>query len=128
MRYMNDYDLDYARRRFTRASCPNRLALVLVIDQLRHWTDGNSDGWAYWPKPCRAAQKAIDHVYSTTNAANEAQEAHDITDAEMRAAVVPIRSVLTRHKHKLGSADREMILRAVDSPTSPFEVVGEAYL
>lgn len=126
MRYMNDHDINFARRRFTRASCPNRLALVLVIDQLRHWANGNSDGWAYWSAPCRAARKAIDHVYSTTNAANDEQERHDITDAEMRAAVRPIKAFLTRHKHMLGSADREMILRAVEAPTSPFEVVGQA--
>ena len=111
MLYMNDYDLEFARRRFTRASKPNRLALVLVVDQLRTWADSHSDGWAYWPKPARAAAQAMSLIYSTTNAANELQEQTDISNAEMLAAVRPIKAFLTRQK--VGPAWRELILRAV---------------
>ena len=98
MRYMNDHDLDFARRRFTRASKPNRLALVMVVDNLREWTNRHSDGWAYWPAPARAAQRAIEHIVSTTHAANTAQEATDIADEEMLLAVRPIKAFLTRQK------------------------------
>ena len=113
MRYMSDFDLWFARRRFTRASAPNRLALVMVVDNLREWTNNHSDGWAYWQPPRRAAQLAIDHIYSTTNDANDAQEATDITDEEMLYAVRPIKSFLTKHRHIVTPEAREIILRSV---------------
>lgn len=115
MRYMNDYDIECALRRFTRAGCPNRLALALVVDNLRHETNQVSDGWAYWPKPRRAAAKAMALIESTTNAANDEQERHDITEAEMLAAVRPIKSFLTRHASVYSDRAREQILRAVTS-------------
>lgn len=111
MLYMNDYDLGFARARFTRASKPNRLALVMVVDNLREWANENSDGWAYWPKPCRAAAKAMALIESRTNAENDEQERHDITDAEMTAAVKPIKAFLTRQG--VSTERKELILRAV---------------
>lgn len=113
MRYMNDYDLDNARSRFTRATCPNRLALVMVVDHLREWANNHSDGWAYWPKPARAADRAMSLIESRTYAENQEQERHDITDEEMLAAVQPIKSFLTRQK--VSAEAREIILRAVNS-------------
>lgn len=111
MKFMNDYDIAFARTRFTRASKPNRLALALVVEHLAEWADNNSDGWAYWPKPCRAAEKAMSLIESRTNRENDEQERVDITDAEMQAAVRPIKAFLTREK--VSAEDRELILRAV---------------
>jgi hypothetical protein len=111
---MNDWDLDQARRRFTRSGVtPNRLALVLVVDNLRTETNMVSDGWAYWPKPCRAADKAMALIDSTAYPEYERREREDITDAEMRAAVRPIKSFLSRHTHIFSADQRERILRAV---------------
>ena len=120
---MNEYDLEDARSRFTGSTTPNRLALVMVVDNLREWADTVSDGWAYWPKPCRAAEKAISLIESRTYAENLAQEDNDISDAEMLAAVKPIKSFLTRmakERHGLHpdralvtADERERILRAV---------------
>lgn len=117
MRFMNDYDLAFARQRFTRATCPNRLALVLVVDNLREATDWVSDGWAYWSAPCRAADKAMTLIESRTNRENDEQERHDISDTELSVAVRPIRSFLTRHASIYSAERREQILRAVDAPT-----------
>lgn len=115
MRYMNDYDIEFAVRRFTRATKPNRLALALVVQNLAEETNQVSDGWAYWPKPCRAAEQAIRLIESTTNAANDEQERVDITDAEMIAAVRPIKAFLTRNASVYSAESRERILRAVTS-------------
>jgi hypothetical protein len=115
MQFMNDYDLDYARARFTRAATPNRLALVMVVDHLREWADNHSDGWAYWPKPCRAADKAMTLINSRTSRENDEQERTDITEAEMLAAVRPIKAFLTKHKELVSDREREIILRAVTS-------------
>jgi hypothetical protein len=111
MRYMNDYDLHCARTRFIESATPNRLALVMVVDNLREWADENSDGWAYWPKPARAADKAMALIESRTSRENDEQERHDITDAEMLAAVRPIKAFLSRQG--VSAERREVILRAV---------------
>lgn len=113
MRYMNDYDLDYAVGRFTRAAKPNRLGLALVVANLRNFTNEVSDGWAYWPKPCRAAAKAIALIESRTNRENDLQERFDATDEEVAAAIRPIKAFLTRHRHVYTAEMREQILRAV---------------
>lgn len=96
MRYMNDYDLDHAMRRFSQGRTPNRLALALSVKALADWANNNSDGWAYWPKPARAADKAMALIESRTNAENDEQERTDCTDAEFKAAMRPIKSFLTR--------------------------------
>ena len=96
MRFMNDYDLDSAARRYNPAVTPNRAYLVAVVSALRNWTDRNSDGWAYWPKPVRAAARAIELIDSSTTAENDRRAAVDATDAETAAALSVIRSFLTR--------------------------------
>jgi hypothetical protein len=111
MRYMNAYDIATARSRFTRSTKPNRLALALVVDNLREWADMHSDGWAYWPKPARAADAAMAHIESRTSRENAEQETYDITEEQMLAAVRPIKAFLTRER--VSADDRERILRAV---------------
>jgi hypothetical protein len=114
--FMNDYDLEQARRRFTGQAMPNRLALVMVVDNLREWTNDNSDGWGYWSKPMYAAGAAMRLIDSSTFRVTE-----DITEDEMRTAVRPIKAFLTRqakvtnrHGNPMVSAEqRELILRAV---------------
>ena len=103
MKYMNDYDLSCARRQYGQGRTPNRLALVMVVDSLREWTDNHSDGWAYWPKPCRAAAKAMELI--------DTREDTDITDGEMQAAVRPIKAFMTRES--VDPRNRELILRSV---------------
>jgi hypothetical protein len=97
MRFMNSYDLERAVRFYDEDTTPRRLHLAYAVANLAEWANNNSDGWAYWPKPCRAAEKAIRLIDSTTNAENEAKRRTDCTEAEHKAATVAIRSFLTRH-------------------------------
>lgn len=113
MLFMNDWDLQQARRRFTQDTVPNRLALVMVVDNLREWANENSDGWAYWPLPCRAAKNAMELIQSTAYPEYERRQHEDITDEEMHAAVRPIKAFLTRQK--VSAERKELILRAVSS-------------
>lgn len=115
MHFMNDYDIAYARQRFTRASKPNRLALVIVVERLAEWADQNSDGWAYWAAPQRAAQNAIGEIRSSTSQWNGAQERIDITDEELQARVRPIKAFCTRQQRAghMTADQRELILRSV---------------
>lgn len=88
--FMNDYAIDRARVMATRNRWTNRAKLVKAVNALREWADDNSDGWAYWPKPVRAAKRAMEVIEGDgTNRA-------DATEAEVKAALVPIRSFLTR--------------------------------
>jgi hypothetical protein len=115
MKYMNDYDLHSARQRYGRGETPNRLALVLVVDSLREQTNLVSDGWPYWSPACRSAAKAIALIESTAYPEYERRQHEDITEAEMLAAVRPIKSFLTKHRHIFSAEQRELILRAVTS-------------
>lgn len=118
MKFMNEYDLHFARQRFTSNNVPNRLALAIVVDRLREWADENSDGWAYWPKPKQAAQRAISLIESRTNAENNYQEREDIDERAVLLAVKPIKAFLTRQK--VSAERQELILRS----TRPmFEVI-----
>lgn len=94
MRYMNDYDIERARRVGVRNDWPNRLRLVDTVDALRMWANRNSDGWAYWPKPCRAAARAMEQICG--DGTNAADDRPDATDAEVTAALRPINAFLTR--------------------------------
>lgn len=96
MSFMNDYEIDLALCRFSSAPTPNRFRLAETVANLASWADNNSDGWAYWPKPARAASRAIRLIESTTWDNNQVQEAIDATDAETMAALTPIKAFLTR--------------------------------
>lgn len=114
MRYMNDFDLARACQRYTEERTPRRLALTLVVTALAEQTNRVSDGWAYWPKPCRAADKAISLIESTAYPEYERRQREDITEAEFKAALTPIKSFLTRHAHVYSAAQRSLILGAAD--------------
>ncbi|GAW54778.1 hypothetical protein PD653_2192 [Nocardioides sp. PD653] len=105
MRFMNEYDLEFARRRFGRGRTPSRAYLAAVVTQLADWADANSDGWAYWPKPTRAAAGAMSLIDSFTFQENERQESVDVSESDVRDAVRPIRTFLEHH-----GADPETVL------------------
>lgn len=117
MRFMNEYDIDYALRRFMPydgpddSPTPNRARLAVLVNNLADWADGHSDGWHSWPKPVRAAAKAIALIESTTSHNNDEQERHDATDAEFKAAIAPIKAFLTRQN--VPQAERDEILEPV---------------
>lgn len=95
MRFMNEFDIAEALSRFGDET-PRRAELALAVSRLAEWANSNSDGWAYWPKPCRAAAKAMEQIDPTTWADIERMESEDCTEAEFRAALRPIKSFLTR--------------------------------
>jgi hypothetical protein len=96
MHFMNDYDIDTAQHRFSQGSTPNREKVADVVAKLAEWTDDNSDGWAHWPKPARAAAKAMELIDPITNAEYDRMYANDATEAEVKAAFRPIKAFLTR--------------------------------
>lgn len=111
MRFMNEYDIETALYRFHGPATPNRAKIAGVIDRLADWTNSHSDGWHSWPKPARAAAKAMALVDPVTGADVEHFTRVDATDAEVRAAITPIKAFLTRQN--VPQADRDVILAPV---------------
>lgn len=91
MSWMNEYDVEDALYRFTRQDTPNLLTAATLLDRLVRWTNSNSDGWAYWPKPSRAAARLQELLQSA-----DRYDPRDVPDAELRKALSPIKAFLTR--------------------------------
>lgn len=97
MLFMNDYDIETAQYRFSQGETPNREKVADVVARLADWADRNSDGWAHWPKPAKAATKAMELVYPVTNADYDRMYDTDATEVEVKAAFRPIKAFLTRN-------------------------------
>lgn len=91
MRFMNTYEIDEAVERFERHPVLGPASKLLA--QLRDKADNVSDGWCYWPKPVRAANKLIELV----DVPRYQPEAMDkATPAAFKAAMVPVKAFCTR--------------------------------
>ena len=93
---MNEYDIEDAVRRF-RSDTPNLQRAALVLARLMGWTNSCSDGWQYWRKPKQSARKLMALVEDATRNHWRGNEDGDITDAQLKAALTPIKAFLTRH-------------------------------
>jgi hypothetical protein len=76
---------------------PNALKGAQVLDRLMRWTNSNSDGWPYWKLPSNAAKRLMEALYVRYFSAYDKRVTADMTDAELKAALTPIRSFLRRH-------------------------------
>ncbi len=95
MRYMNEYDVDDTASRY--GDHPILGPAVQTLVNLVRWTNRNSDGWAYWPKPCRAAAKLQEMIERDgTSRYRFDDEREDVTLAEYSAALQPIKAFRTR--------------------------------
>jgi hypothetical protein len=98
--FMNEYDIEDALRRANPDTEPVFTEAVITLANLAAWTNANSDGWAYWPKPCRAAkslQEAIQaHLAYERSEYRHPREGAEITAATLKKALSPIKAFLTR--------------------------------
>lgn len=95
MKFMNHWDIEEARQRY--ASHPTLGPATRTLTNLRDAADANSDGWAYWPKPARAAARLMElierdgtsrYVFDT--------EREDATLVELRKAYTSLKSFRAR--------------------------------
>lgn len=93
MKFMNEWDISTAYEHY--ADHPVLGPATTTLANLRDWANQNSDGWAYWPKPARAAARLMTLIEGDgTNAAR-----HDLsraTPAAYRQAVAPVKAFRTR--------------------------------
>jgi hypothetical protein len=98
MLFMNDWDIENAMRRFHPDETPNLATGAHILAALANWTDHNSDGWCYWPKPVRAAKSLMTLLQAGEERYRNAyyDEVADATAAELKRALSPIKAFLTR--------------------------------
>ncbi len=95
MRFMNQWDVEEAAARFQ--NHPILGPATATLHNLMDWTNSHSDGWAYWPKPTRAAARLMELIERDGTAQYRFDdEREDVTVAEYRVALRPIKAFRTR--------------------------------
>ena len=99
MRFMAEYQIVNHANSIDADEFPNLARAAHTLRNLMRWTNGNSDGWAYWDKPARAASKIVEalenyekHRYSGTQV--------DLSDADFRRALAPVKAFMTRYNRE----------------------------
>lgn len=130
MLYLNAYEIEEARNRY--AHHPILGTATAQLEELAQWTNRVSDGWAYWPKPCRAARK-LQEMIGSTRAYLDDPEREDVTAEQYAAALRPIKAFRTRYAKAQGvdpsalftiyDVPQPMRTEAADDPsTTPQEI------
>lgn len=102
--WMNEYDIEEALRLTARFELPVARHAAEILSRLKDWTNENSDGWPYWQKPSRAADKLMTALESAIGASRRGDNV-DMTEAQLQKTLTPIKSFLTRR----GVAHSEVI-------------------
>lgn len=96
MVFLNESEVREAQHLAHRSDTPNLAAGADTLARLVEWTNNNSDGWAYWPKPGRAAQKLQEALETARKQYYTGREVEDLSAADLAKVLRPIRSFLTR--------------------------------
>lgn len=91
MMFMNEYDIDDARHRYR--DHPVLGPATATLADLRDAVNKYSDGWAYWPKPSRAA-RLLQELITVCDRFDD--ERADATAERLRKAYGPLRAFRTR--------------------------------
>jgi len=106
MIFMNEYEIYDAASAYR--SHPVLGPATQTLSNLAEWANANSDGWPYWPKPCRAAAK-LQELIQTAERSSYRFEEPQVTVADYQAALRPVRAFRTRQ-----GADFDIV--EVDAP------------
>lgn len=93
--WMNEYEIEDALRMTAVEEVANLRKGAETLNRLKDWTNRNSDGWPYWSKPAKAAEKLMTAL-SAAQTASFRGGVEDLTDAELKKLLTPIKSFLTR--------------------------------
>lgn len=93
--WMNEYEVESAIRLFDDPDTPNLYAAAESLAQLVEWTNSNSDGWPYWPKPAKAATRLMDLLQMAQRQAYNGT-LRDASAADLTTALRPVKAFLTR--------------------------------
>jgi hypothetical protein len=97
MRFMSDWEIDEVTEMY--AGHPVLGPATRTLAALRDAADANSDGWAYWPKPVRAAARLMELIERDgTYQYKSGIDRPDATAEELKAALRPVKAFRTRSK------------------------------
>ena len=99
MRYMAEYQIIEHANNIDADEFPNLARAAHTLRNLMRWTNSNSDGWAYWQKPGRAASKIVDALENYTAHRYNGTEV-DLSDADLRKALAPVKAFMTRYNRE----------------------------
>jgi hypothetical protein len=94
MKFMNGYDVENAVERYKNHEVLG--PATRTLDNLVEWTNENSDGWAYWPKPARAAARLMELIERDGTSRYHGGDREDVTIGEYRKALAPIKAFRTK--------------------------------
>jgi hypothetical protein len=94
MLYMNEHEVRSAQARYR--DHPILGPATQTLGALVDWTNSNSDGWPYWPKPCRAA-RALQELIGTYRTYLDDPERESVALDDLKRAYRPLRAFATRH-------------------------------
>lgn len=113
---MNQYEVEDMVTRY--GNDPVLGPAVMTLGSLMSWTNRNSDGWCYWQKPSRAAEKLMDLVEQ-----HDRHERHtalhlphaEATPVAVATALRPIKAFRTRMAKELrNGCDFEIFTSTAD--------------
>jgi hypothetical protein len=109
MIYMNEYEIYEARDLLTRDrdATPVAAAASETLASLMEYANGCSDGWAYWPKPSRAAAKLQTLVAQARLGMRGWQQGNELaapSEQQYAEALRPVKAFRTREAKRRGEA------------------------
>lgn len=100
MMFMNEGEVEEALNRHRNHAVLSKATRLLY--DLMNLANSVSDGWCYWPKPCRAAKKLQELIQGYEKAKRASYPpAVEPTEADLKKAVAPIKAFLTREAKNL---------------------------
>jgi hypothetical protein len=93
--WMNECEIDDAISRYR--AHPVLGPAVVTLSSLRNAVNASSDGWPYWSKPARAADKLMTLIAGPTSMSRYGDR-DDATPAALKAALIPVKAFRTREK------------------------------
>lgn len=98
MTWMNEYEIETAVLLANKGETPNLALAAASLESLARWTNHNSDGWAYWPKPSRAAKRLQERLAALVTTYHRGGSLEDISTSELRQLLTPVRAFRTRQQ------------------------------
>lgn len=94
---------------------PVALKGAAILQRLVDWTDSHSDGWSSWPKPGNAASRLMNSLADVRATQYRYPYDTDMTEADLKSGLAPIKSFLTRQINK-GHATHLERLEILEGP------------
>lgn len=96
MMFWNQGEIENAASRTH--DCPNVRKGVNLLLKLMQSVNEQSDGWHSWPAPAQSAKKLQELLLTAGNVQHGTHG--KISEADLKKAIAPIRSMVTRQKAK----------------------------